>query len=1083
MFCASEIMPFRSFIFSCFCMAMLLLWPNSSTAARAQTTPTVREGYTSPQLTVPYAWKKPTLDGIVNDQEWQGALSLNALQTPNKAVSARQTRFWMSWDEDNLYVAMRSPLRAGERLIQALRQRDRDINVVFDDSYEFWLDLGTHSPDGQPVFFQFLSNFAGARYDVMHEPAVGNSRIGWTAGWPVKNHLSADGRNWEMELAVPRASVYKTSPFSNGFSFGALLARNFKRPWEQNSIGGTGSFSVPGSYARFTLSKDAPAVQLVAVANPQKRTFGVQIGAWSKREETLRWQFQSDSGAHREGTLALRAGQRVVTPATLDLDMPGTGGFRIKVLPEVGNAPLLDWSANREFGDLKILDEKLNDTGDRVELALELNPVRNYLRVRGDLIDYEARGAISRYQVVVTDSHNKTLAQKELHLDNLSYVRDVVALPDLPPGDYTARLWASDKKGTTLFTRETKFSKKDPGKSFLWWNTKRGNIEKVLSPWTPVKYVAGRFDVWGRAMRLGDAGLPTQLTTQGANLLARPMFLVAHLSDGTVLRAQAQGSRIVSERDHRVVVQTVSTLGGLRIESLVTVEFDGMYKVEMKLDPQRAQNFRSLQLVVPFVPTRASSLHATGEGIRYGFDTRFLPTHGTGRIWDSRRVDGQPMKVGSFIPYIWIGDTRGGLCWFADSDEGWTPNDRVPAIEVRRDSPASTDLVLNLISSDTKMMTPRRITFAFEATPVKPIFSGWRMDSWWTNDSFQDWAQVESKGGAGDMGLIFSSIPFPLDPTKSREMVEARHRTTNGHIFGFEKYRANAVPYFEHINMGAQFAPELNYFGDEWRTNVSRGLSYGPTLSDFMIYNLSSWVQSCGIDGFYVDNVYPIADDNIEAGRGYRLPDGRVQPTYQMFDTRRYFLRMRAAFAEGGKHNKIVVHMTNNMILPWVGAADIALDGEDHVIYPEMHRDFMDFWSLERMRVDYPAQWGVAVNFLQEYQGDWKPDQLKKAMRAYTSMMLLHDVLMSANANGLNPEVWRAREAFGLGADDVRFIPYWQTGSGLHCATAGVHLAGWKRPGKLLLAVVNQGERTGADVDLGAAKLGFSACLFGLEGD
>ena len=108
----------------------------------------------------------------------------------------------------------------------------------------------------------------------------------------------------------------------------------------------------------------------------------------------------------------------------------------------------------------------------------------------------------------------------------------------------------------------------------------------------------------------------------------------------------------------------------------------------------------------------------------------------------------------------------------------------------------------------------------------------WRMDTWWTGDSFKDWAQVESHGKAGAMGLIFSSIPFPLDPAKSREMVEARHKETNAGTFGFAKYRANAVPYFEHINMGEQYVPDLTYFNDEWRTRVSAAF---PTAKRFRI--------------------------------------------------------------------------------------------------------------------------------------------------------------------------------------------------------------------------------------------------------
>ncbi len=500
-----------------------------------------------------------------------------------------------------------------------------------------------------------------------------------------------------------------------------------------------------------------------------------------------------------------------------------------------------------------------------------------------------------------------------------------------------------------------------------------------------------------------------------------------------------------------------------------------MYKVDMTINAPHPTALKALKLVVPLQNDAANYLHACGEGIRYGFDYRFLPAHKMGRLWDSRSVDGQPMLVGSFIPYIWIGNPQGGLCWFADSDQGWVPSNDVPAVEVRRDSPRSTDLVLNLIGSPTTLKGPRTITFAFQATPVKPLQSGWRMDTWWTGDSFKDWAQVESKGHAGNMGLIFSSIPFPLDPAESRRMVEARHQETNKAIFGFDKYHANAVPYFEHINMGEQFVPELTYFGEDWRTQVSRGLSYGKTQSDFMIYHLSHWVQDAGIDGFYVDNVSPIADDNLASGHGYLLPDGRVQPAYQMFDTRLYFLRMRAAFAEQGKHGKIVFHVTNHMIAPWIGAADIALDGEHHVIYPEMGKDFMDFWSPERLRLDYPGQWGTAVNFLQEYQGNWDHAALKKAMRAYTGMLLLNDTLASANANSLNQEAWIARDHFGMEANDVRFVAPWDPQSGMESSTPDITLSGWTRPGKLLLAVVNTGEKTTALLRLDAAKLGLSA--------
>jgi hypothetical protein len=246
------------------------------------------------------------------------------------------------------------------------------------------------------------------------------------------------------------------------------------------------------------------------------------------------------------------------------------------------------------------------------------------------------------------------------------------------------------------------------------------------------------------------------------------------------------------------------------------------------------------------------------------------------------------------------------------------------------------------------------------------------------------------------------------------------------------------------------------------------------------VFNLDTWCKECGIDGWYLDNVRPVSCGNIDAGRGYRLPDGRIQPTYNMFGMRDFFLRLRAVFEENGKSGKLVNHMTNNMILPWNGAVDICYDGEHNVIYPEMGKDFMDFWSLERMRMDFPGQWGSVVNFMHEYQGKWDRSALQKAFRAYCGMVILHDALPTGNHNGYHRDLTAGRDRFGIDADDVRFIGYWQKDSGLAADGKDVYLAGWRRDdgkgaGKLLVAVVNLGEPTEAAVAIDCRKLGLPA--------
>jgi hypothetical protein len=1042
------------------CASLLLLMPATHAAAAG-----VAEGYRTPTFVVPYAVTKPLLDGVIDDAQWQGALSVTALQTVRHEVSARQTRYWLMWDEDNLYVAMRSPLRPGERLVNALRWTDRDVNVVFDDSYEIWIDVGSHSADGQPVFFQWLSNFAGARQDVMEEPAVGNSRLDWTAGWQPKNRITPDGRYWEMELAIPRASIYKTTPFADGFAFTCLLARNYKRPWEQNSVEGTSSFAVRDSHSHFVLSKSAPALHLLGVADAEAKTFGLQLAGFSRTDQALKWRFAGDGGALAQGDLTLSAGRLTTLPPALALERPGKGSYRITVTDAAGQATLLDWCCQRAFGPA--VPPKLDDRGDQATLGLKYNPVANYLKVTGDLINFDARSDLAANRVEVTDAAGKVLAGADLQVDALAYVSGVLRLGELAPGQYKAAFTGTDRAGRVLVRRESSFSKKDP-RDFPWWHTTLGDADKVLDPWTPVTVKGNEIGVWGRTMTVGPTGLPRQITSQGGDLLARPASLELRCATKPprVNRISlAMPPPVVTAQ--RAIVNVGSVLPGITASSQVTVEYDGLYKVELTLTPTTPTQVDSLRAVIPLRPEIAEYLHGSGEGIRYGFDHKLLPRDVVGRLWDSTKVDSQHMVVGSFIPFVFVGNMHRGLAWFADSDQGWVPSDKVPAIELRRDKPDSVDLVLNLIGEPTRLDAPRTITFALQATPVKPMHRGWRMDSWWCGDTFNDYSQVAKRGG----DLIWTSLPFTLDPAACAKMVEERHRGNDGFIQGVTKYRANAVPYFENNSIGAQFAPEVDYFGEQWKTSINDSLYYDPTLIDYVVHNLGTWAKECGIDGWYVDNIRPEPCANLEAGRGYRLPDGRIQPTYGMFAMRTLWLRVRAAFAEQGKRDKLVLHTTNHMVIPWLGAGDIAYDGEHNVIYPELGKDFMDYWSLERLRADCSDMWGVAVNFMHEYQGNWEPARLSKAMRAYSGMIILHDALPSGNANGMNQPLWIGRDRFGIEADDVTFLPYWES-TGLTSATPDVYLAGWLRPGKLLLAVVNKGERNTAKVTLDAARLG-----------
>lgn len=183
--------------------------------------------YQQPVAAIPYAHGKPTIDGVVDDAEWQGGFSQQALQTTTfdvnaRKISGRQSRFWVMWDEDNLDVAMRSPPRAGERPLQVLKGLGNDQDdVIRDDAYEICISMGASDPqsDLKNGTIQYIGTVTGAHLDGWLETPIGERRVGrhfpyshaksrvyrYDSGWASKSRIAA-ANEWEMEVAIPRAS-------------------------------------------------------------------------------------------------------------------------------------------------------------------------------------------------------------------------------------------------------------------------------------------------------------------------------------------------------------------------------------------------------------------------------------------------------------------------------------------------------------------------------------------------------------------------------------------------------------------------------------------------------------------------------------------------------------------------------------------------------------------------------------------------------------------------------------------------------------------------------------------------------------
>jgi len=442
---------------------------------------------------------------------------------------------------------------------------------------------------------------------------------------------------------------------------------------------------------------------------------------------------------------------------------------------------------------------------------------------------------------------------------------------------------------------------------FIWWNTPRGSIEKVISPWTPVTLKDKTLGVWGREMEIGAAGIPARVSTQGKEVLAAPGRLVATLASGKELTAEGVKTQTRFDQDHRKIVAVESQLGDIAVSSEVRAEFDGLYKVTLTLTPKAPTAVKSLRVVLPYAEAMAEYLHAattgTAAGSSYGFTPKG-PSTGSGqagRVWDSRVLGDKTMQVGSFIPYLWLGSTTGGLCWFADSDQGWIPANETPAIEIQRNRQGQIDLVFNLISSEATLDAPRTITFALQASPVKPMAKAWRNDNWRCGDPY--W---------------FCQASPSFKPSKIKENLDI---VKGLHIAG-----RLAIPYFDNNGnlpyANPQYKREAeDKFPEKWLGSSKKAFCYGGPINDLVVFHISRYPDICGADGIYIDNVTPYPCDNLGHGCGYRLPDGRVQPTFHVFGLRECLLRIRAAFLDLRQTCKIVLPTNDRLIVPWIGAA------------------------------------------------------------------------------------------------------------------------------------------------------------------
>ncbi|HOJ39468.1 MAG TPA: DUF6067 family protein, partial [bacterium] len=551
---------------------------------------------------------------------------------------------------------------------------------------------------------------------------------------------------------------------------------------------------------------------------------------------------------------------------------------------------------------------------------------------------------------------------------------------------------------------------------YPWDGARVGVSDEVIPPFTPLEVKGQDLFCWGRQYRLDRSGWLSSVVTREKEILARPINFQAQV-DGKSLVWNA-GRLELKEKKSGVVkwrAGSASDRVGLALE--ITAEYDGMIKYRMELVPRGEVTLEGLSLNIPLKAEHALLYHACRDAIRQTNEADYLP-EGEGKIWGSS-AKASRIVLGTFLPYLWVGDYDRGFCWMADSDYGWSLKDNQDALEIFREKGIVT-IKVNFFREPKKLSQTWETTFALMASPARPEPEGWRMDkaglSWYCGRA----RTLQGYGKPPDWEAYLKDVEY--------------YKKT----FGY--WGVNTSP-----NDFWGVTEENKYFQLEWSGGSTHGY---PTeqRNDFVAWVVDDLMKKGYIDGLYSDDVYPKATYNLITGRAYVRPDGLIQPGYSMFALRDFYKRLAYLFRKHNCSRGMLVHMTDSMVVPCYSFWDGKHDNE----WGRTHKAISNYPLGEICARCLSRQYGMAASWHTESNWMTDPDDGGDEL---SCLLLLHDIL--GRADTMDDRTLPARILFGFGEKDVEFLGYWVLQPDKDPRKKDVKMSAWvRRELKTALVVV-----------------------------
>ncbi len=590
------------------------------------------------------------------------------------------------------------------------------------------------------------------------------------------------------------------------------------------------------------------------------------------------------------------------------------------------------------------------------------------------------------------------------------------------------------------------------------------------------------FHSWKR-VTLHANGLPATLSVHGQELLQRPCELLL-IVNGQPVEWKPATPVVTESAQGRVTWLTRLESAVATAEITARVEHDFFIHYTLKLTPTGPLEIERLALLHHLAPAFTETAHWLKEGPNKAE---------AGAQASLRRFFGQIKDQKSFgldfSPYLWLGNTKGGLGWNFESARN-QHNAPEKAIEFTRDDQGAT-LTLNLISTPTRIDAPVHYPFSLQPTPIKKMPKNWR--TWKIGAKVAPRLEVHERDANQ---LIYWSSLWRLSRESYNDAI-ANPPLLKKMAAIDKEHGLTLIPYIilNYASYG-QYAPgeESNfYFQDPARKEMVERLSTEPKLfpqlkvpegaeqldsleawlervnhayqpnargflatvrasrewSDYLSWWLNRLLHEFDMDGFYLDGGgATIPDFRTDLGPelgGFTDAEGKLRPSYYLFESRDLLKRLHHLVKTKNPNGRIFAHTSGCKPLPQMAFYDACIPGETLFYWyhqPEVREKFGDgayqyahaIGDIDNLRAEFFwRQWGLPQILLPEVRG--KDGKLMKDLEIGTRTMLaymLHfDLLFWPNWSDTAQiyEWQKVRDAYGMEDSEeeyVEFTPYWE---------------------------------------------------------